>query len=131
MAEAGTPRAARFKLTAEVGIRRSGAHPFRVQVFDASCAGCGIEFIERPAVGELVWVKFDGLEALEGTVRWIEGHVGGVLFSHPIHGSVFEQLVAREGSRTYGPIRPDEAIARQRQNIGSGARAGRGDNSSS
>jgi hypothetical protein len=81
-------------LHAEVGIRRAGLHPFRVRVFDASPEGCKIEFVERPAVGERVWVKFDGLEAIEGTVRWIEGHFGGVQFTRPLHESVFQRLTA-------------------------------------
>lgn len=83
----------RLSLNAEVGIRRSGLRPFRVRVFDASPEGCKIEFVERPAVGERVWVKFDGLEALEGMVRWVDGHIGGVEFNRPLHQSVFQRLV--------------------------------------
>jgi hypothetical protein len=87
------PRQAdRVPLTAEVGIRRSGLNAFRVRVFDASPQGCKIEFIERPAVGERVWVKFDGLEALSATVRWVEGHIGGVHFERPLYGAVFRRL---------------------------------------
>jgi hypothetical protein len=87
----GTPR---LTLDAEVGIRRSGTHSFRVRVFDASPEGCKIEFVERPAVGERIWVKFDGLEALEATVRWVEGHVGGVHFNRPLHEAVFQRVAA-------------------------------------
>ncbi|MFL6752183.1 MAG: PilZ domain-containing protein [Sphingomicrobium sp.] len=79
-------------VTVEVGIRRSGLHPFRVRLFDASSEGCKIEFVETPALGERVWIKFDGLEALEGTVRWIEGHVGGVHFTRPLHEAVFRRI---------------------------------------
>jgi hypothetical protein len=63
-----------------------------VNVFDLSPRGCKIEFIERPAVGERVWVKFDGLEAVEGMVRWVAGHVGGVEFQRPLHDAVFKRL---------------------------------------
>jgi len=87
----------RLILSAEVAIRRSAVHPFRVQLFDASPLGCKIEFVERPFVGERVWIKFDGLESLEGTVRWVEGHIGGVRFERPLHEAVFERL-AREAS---------------------------------
>jgi hypothetical protein len=76
----------------EAGIRRSGGRSFRVNVFDISPQGCKIEFIERPAVGERVWVKFDGLEAVEGMVRWVAGHVGGVEFQRPLHDAVFKRL---------------------------------------
>jgi hypothetical protein len=78
--------------TLEAGIRRSGGRSFRVNVFDLSPRGCKIEFIERPAVGERVWVKFDGLEAVEGMVRWVAGHVGGVEFQRPLHDAVFKRL---------------------------------------
>ena len=86
-------RRTRKTIAAEVDLRRSGVHAFRVKVFDASPEGCKIEFIERPRVGERVWVKFDGLEAIEASVRWVGGHVGGVRFKHPIHEAVFERLV--------------------------------------
>jgi hypothetical protein len=95
-----TPRrASRVELAAEVGIRRVGVKGFRVQVFDMSETGCKIEFIELPIVGERVWVKFDKLEALEGTVRWVDNHVGGVEFERPLYKPVFDRLVevARDG----------------------------------
>jgi len=86
-------RADRVALVAEVGVRRAGVKPFRVRAFDLSPAGCKIEFIEVPSVGERVWVKFDALEALEGTVRWTEGHVGGVQFERSLYEPVFRRLV--------------------------------------
>jgi PilZ domain len=89
------PRGApRLGFAAEVGVRRTGVRSFRVRIFDASPEGCKIEFVERPAIGERVWVKFDNLEALEGTVRWVDGHTGGVQFEHPLHEAVFERLAA-------------------------------------
>ena len=88
-------RADRVTIAAEVGIRRSGVHPFRVRVFDASPEGCKIEFVERPAVGERVWIKFDGLESIQATVRWVEGHIGGVQFERPLYEPVFRSLTSR------------------------------------
>ena len=88
-----TPRRAqRVGMSAEVSIRRAGLHGFRVRVFDASRSGCKIEFVERPSVGERVWVKFDGLEAIEATVRWVDGHYGGVEFERPLYQAVFERI---------------------------------------
>lgn len=84
----------RRKLDAEVGVRRAGTHAFRVRLIDASPQGCRIELVERPAVGERIWIKFDGLEPVEGTLRWIAGHIGGVQFTHPMHAAVFERLMA-------------------------------------
>lgn len=94
------PRAAdRLTFQAEVGIRRAGLKGFRVRVFDGSRAGCKIEFVERPVVGERVWVKFDGLEAVEGTVRWLDGPIGGVQFVRPLHQAVFHRLAASNRGR--------------------------------
>ena len=69
-----------------------GIHPFRVRLFDASALGCKIEFVERPSVGETVWVKFDGLQSVEACVKWIDGHYGGVEFQSPLHEAVFDRL---------------------------------------
>ena len=90
-------RSERFPVVAEVALRRSGKLNFRTSVFDLSPHGCRIQFVERPRLEELVWIKFDGLEALEAQVCWIDGLKAGVAFSAPIHTAVFEQLVARLG----------------------------------
>lgn len=73
--------------------RGFGAQGRRAFEFE-SPVGCRIEFVEPPAVGERVWIRFDGLEAIEGTVRWVEGHIGGVRFERPLHEAVFQQLAA-------------------------------------
>ncbi len=82
----------RVTLNAEAGIRRAGHRGFHTRVYDLSPEGCRIEFVEKPEPGERVWVKFEGLESLEGSVRWVVGHVGGVKFERRIHGGVFERL---------------------------------------
>ena len=89
----------RLSFDAEVGIRRPGARAFRVRVFDACAEGCKVEFVERPAIDERVWIKFDGLEALQATVRWLAGHKGGVKFDRPLHAAVFERLAEASRAR--------------------------------
>jgi hypothetical protein len=42
-----------------------------------------------------VWVKFDGLDAMEGQVIWVAGFVAGVEFIRPMHPAVFDALVPR------------------------------------
>jgi hypothetical protein len=76
----------------EVGIRRSGGHSFRVRLFDLSPKGCKVEFVERPEVGERIWVKFDTLQGIAGSVRWVAGHVGGIQFEPAMHEAVFHAL---------------------------------------
>ena len=86
-------KALRIALDAEVALRRSGQLNYHVRVHDASRYGCRIEFVERPALDERVWVKFQGLQAIEGMVCWVEGFIAGVEFANPIHPAVFDRLV--------------------------------------
>ena len=78
-------------------------HGLRVRLFDASPEGCKIEFIDRPIIGERIWIKFDHLEAVEGSVRWIAGTTCGIQFERPLHDAVFEQLVAASKSSKSEP----------------------------
>lgn len=88
-------RSARVSIQAMVKLRRRAHHNFTVQVFDLSCEGCKLEFLECPQLDETVWVKFEGLEGLEATVCWVDGNSTGVEFVHPIHSAVFDHLVSR------------------------------------
>lgn len=87
----------RKTLTAEVSMRRLGKHTFRVQLFDASPDGCKLELVDKPRIEEHVLVKFDGLEALEAEVCWIEGNLAGLRFERTIHPAVFDLLLQRLG----------------------------------
>jgi hypothetical protein len=88
-------RSERVTLAAEVTMRRHGGPSFRVNVFDASPDGCKIDFVDRPLPDELLSIRFDGLEALEAEVCWIEQHHAGVRFARAIHPAVFDLLVER------------------------------------
>ena len=85
----------RVPFAAEVALRRSGRINYRVRVHDVSCHGCRLEFVERPALDEHVWVKFDGLEPIQGLVCWIDGFDAGIEFVRPIHAAVFDALLPR------------------------------------
>jgi hypothetical protein len=85
----------RTTLTAEVSMRRLGKHTFKVQVFDASPDGCKLELVDKPRIDEHVLVKFDGLEALEAEVCWIDGNQAGMRFEKTIHPAVFGLLLDR------------------------------------
>jgi hypothetical protein len=103
-ARRSTPRSSdRRPLSIEVGIRLGGGHCFRVRLFDLSPKGCKIEFVERPDLGERVCVKFDTLQGIAGSVRWVAGHVGGVQFEPPIHSAVFDALVGRAADQAMDP----------------------------
>ena len=85
----------RKPVAAEVLLRRSAQSGYRVRVFDISPSGCRCEFVERPAIGERVWVKLDRLEPLESEVRWIEDANAGLRFIQPIHPAVFDMVLQR------------------------------------
>lgn len=91
-----TPRQhQRVTLNAQILLRRSGHKNYCVQTLDISSSGCRVQCVDRPSIGERHWVKFDGLDALEGEVRWIEGFTAGVEFMRPIYPAVFELLLAK------------------------------------
>jgi len=92
----GQPRQApRVALNAEVMVRRTSGHSYRVRVFDLSPHGCKVEFVERPKLDDRTWVKIDGLDALEGMVCWTDGFVAGIDFVRPMHAAVFDHVVRR------------------------------------
>lgn len=85
----------RVSVAGEVTLRRAGKLSFKVHVYDLSPDGCKAEFVERPELNEQVWIKFDGIETLEATTRWIAGSKTGLKFARTIHPAVFDLLVAR------------------------------------
>jgi hypothetical protein len=85
----------RVSVEGEVAMRRTGKLAFRVRVYDLSPDGCKAEFVERPEIGEQLWIKFDGMEALEAKVRWIVGAKSGLRFARPLHAAVFDLLIAK------------------------------------
>ena len=88
-------QAGRCPIAAEVRLRRSGEMNYTVNAYDISERGCKVEFVERPWLGETVWVKFDGLEALRSTVRWTGDFAAGLEFEYPIDARVLETLMRR------------------------------------
>ena len=86
---------ARVSLRAEVQIRRTGTHSYLVDVHDVSPEGCKVELVERPRLDETVWIKFDGMDAMESQVCWVDGFIAGVEFTRPIYPAVFQMLVSR------------------------------------
>ena len=85
----------RIEAHAEVTLRKQGHRKYRVRLFDVSREGCKTEFVERPSPGSHVWIKFDGLEALDAEVCWVEGFQAGLKYTNPIHPAVFDMLTQR------------------------------------
>lgn len=96
MEDSRVPRhSERASISAEVQLRRSGELNFTVEAYDLSEQGCKLEFVERPRLGETVWVKFPGLEALESKVRWTHRAAVGLQFSRPMDPRVLQHLLQR------------------------------------
>lgn len=90
------PRAeAREKLDASVCLRRVGGQRYHVPLHDLTPAGCKVEFVERPRPGDVLWAKWEGIEAVEAMVVWVDGFCGGLKFTRPLHPAIFEALLAR------------------------------------
>ncbi|MEO7411285.1 MAG: PilZ domain-containing protein, partial [Sphingomicrobium sp.] len=88
-------RALRFPADSQVSLRRLSNLKFHVKVRDISPDGCRIDLVERPAVGETLHLKFEGLDVLECTVRWVDGYIAGLEYARPIHPAVFDLLMLR------------------------------------
>ena len=91
----GSRKSVRTPLVADISVRRAGLHNFQVRIDDLSPDGCKIEFVDRPSLDERVWVKFDGLESMEGSICWVNGYAAGIRFNSPIHAAVFDALLTR------------------------------------
>lgn len=92
------PRAAlRCSVEAEANLRRPGKPTYRVKVCDLSPGGCKLEFVDRPSLDEVVWLKFDGIDSFEASVCWVKGTSAGVQFRKEMYKPIFEHLVSRLG----------------------------------
>jgi hypothetical protein len=88
----------RVAMDASISLRRTSGRSYASRLFDVTPAGCKIEFVERPKEGDIIWVKFDGLDAIEAQVRWLDGHCAGVEFNRPMHDAVFNLLLVKLGA---------------------------------
>jgi hypothetical protein len=85
----------RIAVDAQVLLRRRGRTAYEGRLFDLTAQGCKVECVERPRAGELVWVKFGDLDAVEAHVRWVDGFEAGLEFVRPFHVAMFEFVLAK------------------------------------
>ena len=90
-------RAERLPFSAEIELRRrTRSLKYRVTIRDFSPAGASLNLVDRVELGEIIWIKLDGLESIEANVRWTRDFVAGVKFAKPLHPSVFAMLIERQ-----------------------------------
>lgn len=75
-------------LAAKVTLRRTGRRSCRVPVLNMTPCGCWLNIVDHPDVGEHVWIKFDGSEALEATVCWVAGVKVGLRYLNAVPSAV-------------------------------------------
>lgn len=91
-----TPRdAERMSAGFSARMKRFGRNCYAVPVPDVSVSGCKVEFADRPHVGETVFIRFDGLDSIEATVRWVGDRDCGLDFVCPIHPAILELMLQR------------------------------------
>jgi hypothetical protein len=83
----------RLAVQTQAVLRRAGRVAFPVRVFDITVAGCRCEFVDRPGISERVWIKLEGLAALEANVCWVEQSMVGLSFQRPLHPAVLDMLL--------------------------------------
>ncbi|HET9397403.1 MAG TPA: PilZ domain-containing protein [Sphingomicrobium sp.] len=88
-------KADRVPLLADIDFRRTGEHRWRVNIHDISPEGCRVELPVKVATGDMIWVTFPGLEAIQGKVCWVKEWVAGIEFSRPLYPAVFELVEQR------------------------------------
>jgi hypothetical protein len=88
-------RAGRVEVPGEIGLKAMGRSTYRVRVLDLSTDGCKVELVERPSVGDVMLVKFDGIETMEAEAAWVDGYTAGLRFQHRIHPAVLELMLQR------------------------------------
>lgn len=87
----------RIELDVQLALRRTSRQAYYGRALDLSPLGCRVEFVERPKINETMWVKLDGLDAIEAVVRWVDGFFGGLEFVRPIYPVIFEMVLKRLG----------------------------------
>lgn len=88
-------QADRARVEASVLVRRQYRRSQWLDAHDISPLGCCLNFVDVPRQDDLLWIQLPGLEALQGRVRWVEGHRAGLHFEKPIHPAVYSLLLEK------------------------------------
>jgi hypothetical protein len=96
----------RHALMREVRCHTARGQSLEGQMTDLSASGCRFYSQRTPlGVGEIVSVRIEGLEGVEGRVRWVEGPVMGIRFERPLYEPVVEHLASKPVHARGGNVR--------------------------
>ena len=73
---------------------REGCGRAIIDITDISPTGARIESHLSLCVEHHIWLKLNGLEALEARVAWVNRHEAGCEFVRPLHPAVFDRIVS-------------------------------------
>ena len=66
-----------------------------VHLLEFSSLGCRLEYLEKPQIGELVWIKLPGLESFGSQVCWVRRQFAGARYFKALEPAVLDMLMAR------------------------------------
>lgn len=88
-------RAQRRDCTLHADIREQGSsHRFDIKVVDLSSTGFCCETSFTLTIGQSVFLRIPGFNALEARVAWRKHFRYGCEFIHTLHGAVLDHIVA-------------------------------------
>jgi PilZ domain len=79
--------------SAEAKLREQAGTSWAVKLLDISPRGFRAAWHFRLTVGERVWLRIAGMEALPAIVRWSRDFEVGCEFERPFHPAVFDHIV--------------------------------------
>ena len=78
-------------------LRRQGMMRKPVKLVDLSAHGFCTEVDDPLPVGTMLWLTLPGLAPLQARLAWRRGFRVGCQFSVPLHPSVLQSIVSRQG----------------------------------
>ena len=81
-----------------------------IRAVDVSPVGCMVAPAGSAKVGDTVWLKLPGLEALRCRVIWVEGDEAGCWFERRLYPAEIERLVAEARCK---PVKRGQSFGRR------------------
>lgn len=85
----------RFAVRRQAHLGKTGERAMNGLLIELSLEGCRLSNIDdrKFAVDEVVTVDIDGVEPMEGRVRWLNDRTLGLRFVAPLHIAALDRLI--------------------------------------